>query len=163
MGILICIILIIVIVVRDQKATEREMDYRRKIKQLQEENRVLRESLTNAQRDVSNQQEVVKHQIQPIQSAEPSKTPQTARKEVVKEARAQRKAIQKDVLKNNIILAVGSIFIVVAAISFLYTGWDVLHNALKIGVLGILAVVFLMLSHLSKYKLNLPQTSKAFF
>lgn len=162
MGVLICIILIVVIFVKDQKNMDREIAYRRTIRQLQEENKMLRELQQAAQRQETPQTEVQQAPI--VQAQQSTVLPQQdVQKEVVKEARVQRKAIQKDVLKNNVILAVGSIFIVVAAISFLYTGWDVLHNALKISVLGILAGVFLLLSHLAKHKLNLPQTSKAFF
>lgn len=165
MGILIIIVLIIILVVKDQKFMEQEIIYRRTIEALKKENQMLRafkDSIQNQNEEYASKEEKTEIIAHPVQQTK-TELKKEPIKEAVKEAKAKRKALQKDVIKNNAILALGSMFIVVAAISFLYTGWDVLHNALKIGVLGILAVVFLLLSHLSKHKLNLPQTAKAFF
>ncbi|MBQ8299640.1 MAG: DUF2157 domain-containing protein [Clostridia bacterium] len=164
MGFLICIILIIVIIVQEQRNEKQMAIYLKRIEQLKQENKLLREArekqINQSEENVERIEQVA--QVTNVQS-KPVSIQAKARNELVKEVKTKKSEIQKEVIKNNAILAVGSIFIVVAAISFLYTGWDVLHNALKIGVLGILAVVFLMLSHIAKHKLNLPQTSKAFF
>lgn len=188
MNALIFIGLIIAVVVQEKQKEKMAIKYKKIIEQLKQENMHLKEGNLNfTQRtdvgrdeEIENvriqqlnqvQQQAVQTEKQVIQEHEQTEQIQhqstyvekKVQKEISSKATVQRKAIQKDVVKNNIILAVGSIFIVVAAISFLYTGWDILHNALKIGVLGILAIVFLMLSHLAKHKLNLPQTAKAFF
>lgn len=65
--------------------------------------------------------------------------------------------------RNVAILTVGAVFIVVAAISFLYAGWDVLPNVLKSAVLSILAIMFFGMSNVAKKVFKLPQTSKTFY
>ena len=161
MSVLGCIVLVVILIVQEQKHEKQVREYIKKIEQLKNENKLLLEA-KEKQNEQSKVREERIEQIVQVQQ-KPVNLQTEARKKVIKETKIKKSDIQKEVIKNNTILAVGSIFIVVAAISFLYTGWNVLHNALKIGVLGILAVVFLMLSHLSKHKLNLPQTSKAFF
>lgn len=161
MSVLGCIVLVVLLIVQEQKHEKQVREYIKKIEQLKNENKLLLEA-KEKQNEQSKVREECIEQIVQVQQ-KPVNLQTEARKKVIKETKIKKSDIQKEVIKNNTILAVGSIFIVVAAISFLYTGWNVLHNALKIGVLGILAVVFLMLSHLSKHKLNLPQTSKAFF
>jgi len=65
--------------------------------------------------------------------------------------------------KNNLILITGSILIILSSIIFLTTTWDVINNIFKITVIFLMLVVFLVASYLAKDKLNLPNTSRAFF
>ena len=191
MGVLVCIILIVVLICREQSRAEEEILHKRAIKDFVNEVQLLKSCLDEEGLKTYNEKKkqgfiakttnsvpinqqvasslntsnnmntsVVENNSNAVLEQDTQRNVNT---EIIKEVKKERKIIQKETMKNNAILAVGSIFIVIAAISFLYTGWDVLHNAFKIGVLGILAVVFLMLSYLAKHKMKLPQTSKAFF
>ncbi|MBQ9314679.1 MAG: hypothetical protein IJ220_06810 [Clostridia bacterium] len=70
---------------------------------------------------------------------------------------------RKESAKNNLILVSGALLIVLAAIVFLLSTWNTTPGIVKVGVLGILIVVFLGSSSLAGKKYKLEQTSKAFF
>ena len=70
---------------------------------------------------------------------------------------------RKNEARNNAILAVGATFIVVAAMSFLYSTWYTVPNIVKSAVILILAGVFLGLSRLAGKVFKLTKTAKAFF
>lgn len=169
MGLLVLIALIVVFVCREQSRAEEEILHKRTIKEFVNEVQLLKSCLDEEGLRKYNEKKNQKIAQNPINSVNINQNitnnvgVQPMQKQIVNEVKKERKVIQKETLKNSAILALGSIFIVIAAISFLYTGWDILHNALKIGVLGILAVVFLALSYLAKHKMKLPQTSRAFF
>lgn len=70
---------------------------------------------------------------------------------------------KKNENRNNAILTVGAVFIVVAALSFLYSTWHTVPNIVKSAVVLILAGVFLGLSRLAGKVFKLTKTAKTFF
>lgn len=72
--------------------------------------------------------------------------------------------IKKDYneIKNNSILITGSILIILAAIIFLTTSWNITSNWLKCIIIFILFLVFLLFSKLATKKYDLVQTGRAF-
>ena len=66
-------------------------------------------------------------------------------------------------IKNSLIMITGAILIVLAAIIFLTSTWNITHNIIKTGVILFMLVVFLAISYISKEYLNLKQTSKTFY
>ena len=65
--------------------------------------------------------------------------------------------------KNSAILVTGAIFIILAAIVFLSSSWDVLSAGIKSLIMFLFVGVFLGCSYLAKKKFNLEKTSKTFF
>ena len=65
--------------------------------------------------------------------------------------------------RNTAILSIGATFIVVAAMSFLFTNWYHLGNFVKSSVLTILALMFFGMSRIAEKVFKLPQTSKTFY
>ena len=65
--------------------------------------------------------------------------------------------------KNVGILVTGSIFIILAAIVFLASTWNILSDIVKTIVIFLLIGVFWGASSIAKNKFNLPKASKAFF
>jgi len=70
---------------------------------------------------------------------------------------------EKRQLKNTVLLALGAFFIVVAAISFLYSTWYTVPDFLKTGVILVLAGVFLGISHVADKVFDLKKTASTFF
>ena len=66
-------------------------------------------------------------------------------------------------IKNSLILVTGSILIVLAAIAFLTSTWNITHNIVKTGVILFMLVVFLAISYISDKYLKLKQTSRSFY
>ncbi len=66
-------------------------------------------------------------------------------------------------IKNSLILITGSILIIISAIFFLTTTWNITHNFIKTIVIILMLFVFLEASHIADKYLNLKQTSKTFF
>ena len=66
-------------------------------------------------------------------------------------------------IKNSSILIVGSFLIVLSAILFLSTTWDITNNLLKTAVLVVMLLVFLAASYLAENVLKIKQTAKAFY
>lgn len=65
-------------------------------------------------------------------------------------------------LKNSLILAAGAFLVTVAAVCFLYSTWDIIGDFLKIGILGIIAVMFFSMSYLARNKFKINQTADTF-
>lgn len=70
---------------------------------------------------------------------------------------------KKEASKNNFILITGATLIILAAIVFLTSTWDVIGNIVKIVSLGAFAFVFLGMSKIAKDKFNLGNTANTFF
>ena len=64
-------------------------------------------------------------------------------------------------IKNSSILIVGSILVVLSALIFLTTTWDVTNNIVKTMMLFAMLLVFYVASYIAR-KINLNQTYKAF-
>ena len=75
----------------------------------------------------------------------------------------ETKTIPKEKDRNNLILITGSILIVLAAILFLTSTWNVLPNIIKVITVFFLVFIFLGLSYYAKHNLNILKTAKAFF
>ena len=91
-----------------------------------------------------------------------------SKQEIIPEVKQQEevletKTIPKEKDRNNLILITGSILIVLAAILFLTSTWNVLPNIIKVITVFFLVFVFLGLSYYAKHKLNILKTAKAFF
>lgn len=93
-------------------------------------------------------------------------------KEVTKETRqhhternvsSQKPKKSEEETKNNFILMTGAFLIVLAAIVFLTSMWDIISDVFKVGVLSLLAVVFLGMSKIANDKFKLPNTANTFF
>lgn len=65
-------------------------------------------------------------------------------------------------VKNSMILIVGSILIVLAAVIFLTSTWEVTNNYFKTFIIMLMLVVFLAASYISENVFKLDKTSKAF-
>lgn len=65
-------------------------------------------------------------------------------------------------LKNSLILAAGAFLVIVAAVCFLYSTWDIIGDFLKIGILSIIAVMFFSMSYLARNKFKINQTADTF-
>lgn len=70
---------------------------------------------------------------------------------------------EKKQLKNTVLLALGAFFIVIAAVSFLYSTWYTVPDFLKTGVILVLAGVFLGISHVADKVFDLKKTASTFF
>ena len=65
--------------------------------------------------------------------------------------------------RNTMILSAGAVFIILAAIVFLVSTWNVIPNILKTIILVVFVEVFLVLSKVAKEKFNLVHASTTFF
>ena len=81
-------------------------------------------------------------------------TIQTQKKEIVHK--------NKQDINNTLILIVGSVLIILAAIAFLLTTWNFTNNLIKTVTISLMLLVFKGIEHISKDKLKLPKTAKAF-
>lgn len=66
-------------------------------------------------------------------------------------------------MKNSLILITGSILIVLSALVFLTSTWNITHNFLKTMIIVLMFGVFLVASHLADKIFKLKQTSRAFY
>ena len=66
-------------------------------------------------------------------------------------------------IKNSLILIVGSVLIILSALLFLTTTWDITHNIFKTFVIILMLIVFLAASYIADQYLHLKETSKAFY
>ena len=66
-------------------------------------------------------------------------------------------------IKNSLILIVGSVLIILSALLFLTTTWNITHNIFKTLVIILMLFVFLIASYIAEKILNLKQTAKAFY
>ena len=91
--------------------------------------------------------------------------PKVENKKSIEEIEKEKKLKEKQDMerKNSNILAVGSICIVLAAIVFLMSTWNSLHNIIKTAVIFLLTGVFLGASKIAKDKFKLQKTSNTFF
>jgi len=74
----------------------------------------------------------------------------------------KKKYTEKEI-KNNLILIVGSILIILSAIIFLTSTWNIVHNLVKTIIILLMLLVFLSVSYIADKFLNLKQTSKTFY
>lgn len=74
----------------------------------------------------------------------------------------ERKRDEKEI-KNSFILIVGSILIVLSAIIFLATTWNVVDNMVKTFVLLLMLIVFYGISYLAEHQLKLKQAANTFY
>lgn len=74
----------------------------------------------------------------------------------------EQKRDEKEI-KNSFILIVGSILIVLSAIIFLTTTWNVVDNMVKTFVLLLMLIIFYGISYIAEHKLNLKQASNTFY
>ena len=166
MGLLLLIILIYLIYTINQKeeAIKRLKKY---VNSIRKENETLREYVRKVVNtgEIPESIDVVKEEkIKVLEKAN----------EVQKEVIAQREAevktkvkikdpINKEDTKNTTILALGAVFIILAAIVFLVSTWNVIPNIVKTVVLLVFVEVFMVLSRIAKEKFGLKNASNAFF
>lgn len=74
----------------------------------------------------------------------------------------EQKRDEKEI-KNSFILIVGSVLIVLSAIIFLTTTWNVVDNMVKTFVLLLMLIIFYGISYIAEHKLNLKQASNTFY
>lgn len=105
------------------------------------------------------------NKIQPVQTANTTRQTLQQIPQQVKTQNVQRVTPKKnkEETKNNFILMTGAFLIVLAAIVFLTSMWDVLSDVFKVGILTLLVGVFLGISKVAKDIFKLPNTSNTFF
>ena len=94
----------------------------------------------------------------------------TNNQSVIKENKVIKEQIPKPIpkkyndkeIKNNFILITGSILLIISAILFLTTTWNITNNILKSGILFAMLLIFVTTSKIADKYLNLSNTSKAF-
>ncbi len=145
-GIWIIVIIVLVLIIRDKNKT---------LEILKKENDMLHVNINNMAATLNEKNDSRKEKIEEPRNAIVPQEPRmmnTPRK---------KEDIEKD--RNNVILITGSIFIVIAAILFLTSTWNVLPNIIKVITVFLLIFVFLGLSYFAEHKLNINKTAKAFF
>lgn len=65
--------------------------------------------------------------------------------------------------KNNIIFTIGATFVIVAAVSFLYSTWHVVPDIVKTSIILVFAFLFLGLAKVAEDVFKLSKTAKVFF
>lgn len=177
-----CIIVLIVVIFENQQ-------FKKQIDQLEEKNKkleqIIQEYLDANEAEVFDETKfnALKSHIEGIKNRENSyqeqnnkvvENPTVERAEkIIDEQREQtinqstvnqeKKEIDKETLKNNLILITGSIFIILAAIIFLTSTWNIVPNVVKTITLVLLIGVFLGASHIAKKIFRLEETSRTFF
>lgn len=81
----------------------------------------------------------------------------------IKQEKVVKPKISAEDSRNTMILSAGAIFIILAAIVFLVSTWNVIPNILKTIILVVFVEVFLVLSKVAKEKFNLVHASTTFF
>ena len=66
-------------------------------------------------------------------------------------------------IKNSLILIIGSVLIVLSAILFLTTTWNITHNVFKTMIIVLMLFLFFGASYIADNVLRLKQTAKAFY
>ena len=79
------------------------------------------------------------------------------------ENNSKNKEFNEKEIKNSLLLITGSVLIIISAIVFLTTTWNVTHNFIKTFVIILMLFVFLAASYIADKKLNLKQTAKTFY
>ncbi len=74
----------------------------------------------------------------------------------------EKSAKQEHELKNSLILAAGAFLVIIAAVCFLYSTWNITSNFLKIATLSIIAVMFFGMSYIARNKFKINQTADTF-
>lgn len=129
-------------------------------KMLQEKERVINENQVKQKKD----KVVIQNKEQKIETkTEHNQISTISNKEYEEESDYLDNNINIDELKNNAILITGSVFIVLAAIIFLTSTWNIIPNIIKTIILVALVAVFLGASKIAKDIFNLKQTSRAFY
>ncbi len=85
----------------------------------------------------------------------------TQTKQINIEKPTSKKYSDKEI-KNNLILITGSVLLILSAILFLTTTWNITNNVLKSGVLFAMLLIFVATSIIADKYLKLSNTSKAF-
>lgn len=89
-----------------------------------------------------------------------SEIPIVVKKEPVK---IQKEKPTDKEIKNSLILIVGAVLIILSAIFFLTSTWNVSHNFVKTIIIILLFFVFYSASYIAEAKLNLKSTAKTFY
>ena len=168
MGLLLVVILIYLIYTINQKDEEIKK-LKKYVNSIRKENETLREYVRKVVNtgEIPESIDVVREET--IKQAEKVNVIQN---EVIKQRQAEEKPkvavkvkepINKEDTKNTTILALGAVFIILAAIVFLVSTWNVIPNIVKTVVLLVFVEVFLVLSKVAKEKFGLKNASSAFF
>ena len=162
-------IIVIVVVINKLKEKDQEiLSLKAKVRKLQEQNKTLKEYIRRFIGEHS-EEEIRAHVASSMENVEVSKEivePQKIEKinvtPEVKEIKKE-KVVNKEDSKNTLILTAGAVFIILAAIVFLISTWNIIPNIVKTIVLVVFIEVFLMLSKMAKEKFNLVNASNTFF
>ncbi len=125
----------------------------KEIQKVKNENAMLHKNIMNMATILNKEEPAPKEEVV---NAPQKKTP------IVVRTREQTKK-EREQNRNSLILITGSILIVLAAILFLTSTWNVLPNIIKVITVFLLIFVFLGMSYYADKKLLIPKTSKAFF
>ncbi|HAB67423.1 MAG TPA: hypothetical protein DCE23_08660, partial [Firmicutes bacterium] len=79
------------------------------------------------------------------------------------EIKTKINSLTKEEQKNNLILIIGAILIVLSAIIFLLSTWATSGNVTKTIIIFLMLIIFLAISKISESVFNLKQTAKVFF
>lgn len=165
---IIAIIVIVVVIHKFNQKNEEILSLKTKLRKLQEQNKTLKEYIRRFIGEHS-EEEIRAHIASSMGNVEVSKEiveTQKAEKTngipEVKEIKKE-KVVNKEDSKNTLILTAGAVFIILAAIVFLISTWNIIPNIVKTIVLVVFIEVFLMLSKMAKDKFNLVNASNTFF
>jgi len=81
---------------------------------------------------------------------------------IIQNNKIKEKPTEKEI-KNSLILTVGAILVIISAIAFLASTWNITGNFLKTIVLVLMLIVFFTISYIAENKLKLKQTAKTFY
>lgn len=163
-------IIVIIVLVHKVKVKDKEIiSLKNKLKKVQEQNQTLKEYIRRFIGEHS-EEEIKSHSVSNDVKTESVITQveileHVALKEenkVVKEIKKE-KVVNKEDSKNTLILTAGAVFIILAAIVFLISTWNIIPNIVKTIILVVFIEVFLVLSRIAKDKFNLTHASNTFF
>lgn len=138
------------------------------IKKLEKENKLLKKELHKVREVLSKQNNNNEIKNQPVQQniANNHKNENLVDKQKILERLEKNKEdVEREERerKNTGILIAGALLIVLAAIVFLMSTWNIISNVIKTIIIVLLAGVFLGASKIAKEKFNLEKASNTFF
>lgn len=148
---IICIIIIIVLAVNLNKKDNEIIQLKRENKQLHENIFRMATQLNN-QLDKKKKKEIKEEKVEVLEESK-------IEKQVVIDKKKQPDKMNR----NTLILITGSVFIVLAAILFLTSTWNIIPDIAKSFVLILFIFIFLGISYYAEEKLKIKHTAKAFF